>query len=159
MAEIKESVRNLMYKSEEETSKKLDLDFVKHLENNLDLELDIRTYENSIDILRNLESKYSPDRYGNSYNKSELRRIMRREYRAQFRDVELKIRSQFNSISERLSKMRNPNTALDFLKACGIELPEKVKPVIQIDVDPEFIKSILPKQNLLTDGTQEAANG
>lgn len=157
MAEIKESVKNLMYKSIKELSEKMDSDFENYIESHAEIELDLKTFESSINTARGLIKKYDQEQYFCT-NNGELKQVIRRLYRKQFYELESKVKNQFNSISNRLSKMRNPNTALEFLKQCGIELPEKVQPVVTIDVDPEFIKSILPKQNLLTDGSQEATN-
>jgi hypothetical protein len=86
-----------------------------------------------------------------------LKSVIKTGYFKSREDEVQKIKGQFNTILAKLKTMRNPDKALEFLKLCGIELLEQIKPPIQdIPVDPEFIKSVLPASKQLT--TAEANN-
>lgn len=153
MYQIKEAVRNLKYAALDEFAKKLKINYANHIESNPELQLAIKKYQTKCDELNALFKKYNHKDYVRELDRNRLRDILSECFEESFSDDRKKIFEQFEVISNRLSKMRKPEAALEFLKLCGIELPEKVKPIISIPVDPEFIKSILPKQKMLGEGS------
>jgi hypothetical protein len=152
MAEIKACVKNIMYRSQEEYNQKLSVEFKTLIQESAELQFDIAQYESIATKANALQEKHITDRYSRYYfEPSGLKNQLEQKFKEGFSKERNKIKDQFTAIQNRLSSMRNPDTALEFLKACGIELPEKEKPVITIPVDPEFIKSVLPGPKLLSE--------
>jgi len=159
MAEIKAQIRNLQFAAIQEFNNKLEKDFEKHIEDTPEISLDIKTYEHVCEKLSSLETKYESGeyRYYNQtrLNPERLKANILNSYKDNFDETKQKIINQFQVIENRLARIRKPDSALEFLKLCGIELPQKVEKILDVPVDPEFIKSILPKQKMLGDGNNE----
>lgn len=155
MSDIKNHVQRLESKSVMEYRGKLKKEFKLYLEENPGILLDISEYENSCRRARDIHYKYR-SRYGRREYSNNIESIIQDEYFESRKDEIEKIRSQFNAIINKLKTIRNPNKAIEFLKLCGIDLPENVTITQDIQVDPDFIRSILPSSNQLTD---KEANG
>lgn len=154
MSQIKDYVRGLCYKAQEEFRKNLRIEFEKKVEENAEISMDLSAWGKMCANMRVLETKYrSEGRYYSTPEPNRLKDIMRDAFMDSCNPEYRKIDTQFTAILNRLKNIRKSDVALEFLKACGIELPENSAPAINIPVDPEFIKSILPKQNLLESGT------
>lgn len=156
MADIKEKVNNLKWEADDQFKKDLKAEFRKQCESNPEVQYDIKLFGDSVKILHDLIRKYSTSRsyrIGMHYSKSSLYEELEYLY-IQSKDKEYnKLHDQFRIIQNKLKTIRNPDKALEFLHLCGIELPTNAKPS-QPDapVDVDFIKSVLPKNVLLTDG-------
>lgn len=152
MYQIKRMVQGLKYKAAEQYEEDITVKFEKHLETNAEMSMDISTYSSLANKMNELQKKYELNQYRDEISANLLKN--RLEYKFRHADGgREKIFEQFGSIETRLKSMRNPDKALEFLKLCGIEFPEKLKPEepkLDISVDPDFIKSVLPKQKLLT---------
>jgi hypothetical protein len=149
MSTIKNYVIDLKYRSLDEHGNKISADFEKHYEASAELAADVSRYEAACNEAENLEEKYRGGRYCR-YSR-DLKSIIKYEYGQARREEGQKIEDQFNAILGKLKTTRNPDKALEFLKLCGIELPEQKSIVLQdIPVDPEFIKSVLPAAKQLT---------
>lgn len=149
MVDIKSYVQTLSRKAQEEYAAKLNQEFENYLEANPEIVLDISRYENACQQAEQLHKEYGDSRY---YRYScDLKSIIRKKYLENNKDMIQKIQSQFAAILDKLKTIRNPNKAIEFLKLCGIELPEKVQFQEDIPVDSDFIRSVLPAPKQLTD--------
>lgn len=158
MYQIKEAVKNLGYATIGEFDEKVKIEFEKCIEDNAEMRLELKKWENYCNELIALEKKYESSStcyYGRHVDTGKLKYYMSECFKDRFKEERKKIVDQFEVILNRLASMRKPDAALEFLKLCGIELPEKVKQSIDIPVDPEFIKSVLPKQKMLTETNTE----
>jgi len=150
--QIRDAVRNLQYSSEKEIRKNVELEFSRSIEENAELACDLSAYKSKLDEVNALEKKYKV-RYPSDYHSDRLRYKIKED---RCEAALVKARDQFRTIQDRLVKIRNADKALEFIKLCGIELPEKVvEPAVQIPVDPDFIRSILPKNPALPAGSEE----
>ena len=157
MYQIKTLVKKLKQSSRNEFDEKLDSEFKNHIESNPETELDIKTFENAIDTANNLYKKYSLGSYRESIrtSRNDLVERVKTEFQYSRQEERDKIGQQFDIVLSKVSSMRNPDKTLEFLKLCGIEFPENIKTEVIIPVDPEFIKSILPKNKMFAAGGQD----
>lgn len=155
MSEIKNRVSFLKSEAMAQFRTTCNAEFAKQVEENAEMEMDFKSFENCIEKVKGLIQKYqkSYNSFGRGYYKEDLFNYVQNRY-FDSKDQEFqKIRSQFKIIENRLTLFRNADKAIEFLQLCGIELPAKTSD-IQSDspVDVDFIKSVLPKNVLLNSG-------
>lgn len=158
MSKIRDFVYDLKEKAINQHKANCDAEFNKLVEDNPGIELDFKAFAEAVTKINQLADKYREGRYfARNYTEGYLRSFVQDSYRnsdSKIAESE-KIYDQFRVIENRLKSIRNPSKAIEFLKLCGIEIPERsipIKPDPPIDV--EFIKSVLPKNLLLTEGPQ-----
>lgn len=151
VAEIRQYVEKLMYRALDSHNNMLAEEFDKEVEKNLEMQMDLKTWESLAKKSDELAEKYKASRRYyclRTLSASNLRDYLLDAYKEQKSEERKKIQDQFRNVIKRLKEIRSPKKALEFVKICGIELPKEVeeKP---LDIDPEFIKSMLPKNKLL----------
>lgn len=159
MYQIKEAVKDLRHAALDEFNKRLLIKVEEEIENNIEMQLELKKWETYSNELNALEKKYENSwtrSYRNHVDGNRLKYCITKCFEEKLQEEKNKIYAQFEAILNKLSSMRKPDAALEFLKLCGIELPEKVKLTISIPVDPDFIKSVLPKQQMLAEGSGDA---
>lgn len=129
---------------------------VEKLIKNDEVAYDLSQWRSVTEKANELYNKYNKNKYKNLQilSNGTLKSYIESDLREQDTEKRKNIEKQFESILSRLSQIRNPDKALEFLKLCNIELPETVKEeteVSTVNVDPEFIKSILPKCKMITE--------
>jgi Zn-dependent M32 family carboxypeptidase len=161
MSEIKDKVAFIKSEAMSQFRVTRNTEFAKQVEENAEMEMDFKSFENCIEKVEDLIRKYRKayHSFSRGYYKEDLFNYAQNRY-FDSKDQEFqKIRSQFKIIENRLKTIRNADKAIEFLQLCGIEFPSNSKP-IQPDspVDVDFIKSVLPKNVLLGSGESEVNN-
>jgi ABC-type phosphate transport system auxiliary subunit len=148
MAEIKTAVENLTWAALKEHDDKVKIECNQAIEADPQISADVKKYEDCCNTINNLTKKYCRSYYVR--NENEIKNNLLTKFQDNYSGERKKIKDQFAVISNSLKTMRTPDKALEFLKLCGIELPEKkAKESVVIPVDPDFIKSILPKNKMI----------
>jgi hypothetical protein len=148
MSDIKNHVNSLKWQSIKEYENKLNIDFENYLEEHSEIALEISEYEAACQKADSLYKKHNDGHC--SQHTYGLKRLIRSNYMDSRKDETQKIKDQFYTIEQKLKAIRSPQKAVEFLKLCGIELPDNGQIQQDIPVDPEFIKSILPAPKQLT---------
>lgn len=149
MGQIKNFVDDLRYKALRAYDEKIDREFGEEIVTDPEIMADITAFENLMGEAENLYDKHYDkkiNRYRAGFPTGGLKTLLKDQYEKSRESERDKIRAQFKAIQNTLSAMRSPKKALEYLKTCGIELPEQVndKPV---NVDPDFIRSVLPTRD------------
>lgn len=164
MSELKQYLRHLMQKSIMADKENTDNEFENWLDSQVELSLYSKRWDDlnkeldkiAVETCKKLfwEKRKYQRTFSNNNGYNSVRGYIQSWY-VEHSSKEDKITAQFATRFSKLNKMRDVKKAIEFLALCGIVIPVDAEPDQEkIDVDPEFIKSILPK-NLMIEGASE----
>lgn len=157
ITEIKRYIEKLMMDAMSETRLDINKEALNKIDDSNELALEISEYNQAVTTVNEIYIKHVKGRsyYSKLNCPRKLEEVIKQTYIDSQKHRIENVKNQFTVILSKVSLLRTPAKALEFLKIFDIEMPkESVKEEIPMNVDIDFIKSLLPKNKLLTDGAQ-----